>query len=82
MPADPKPAKKAKAMPVPDWIFKNPPARCRACGEKMWWWKNPVTTRWVPVNADSTSHYATCTDPRRFSGKGKVNEDQRNSDEA
>jgi hypothetical protein len=66
---DPKPKKKPKVLPVPDYIFKNRPTACRSCGAPMWWWKNPATGKTVPVNADSTSHFTTCTEPRKWSRK-------------
>ena len=70
MPADPKPGPKLKPLPVPEAVFWKPPSYCRECNAEIWFWKNPKTDKWVPVNADSTSHFQTCTNPKRFSKKG------------
>ena len=53
----PKPTKQAKPLPVPEGVFWDPPKQCRSCKADIWWWKNPKTGKWVPVNADSTSHF-------------------------
>lgn len=44
---------------------------CPACGGRIYFVTNPATNRNVPVDADGTSHFATCSDPNRFSRKGK-----------
>ena len=63
MPSDPKPQRPPKPLPVPESVFWKPPSYCRGCQAEIWWWKNPQTGSNVPVNADSTSHFATC--PKR-----------------
>jgi hypothetical protein len=42
---------------------------CSACKKTIYFIKNPKTRQLVPVNADGTSHFATCSDPKRFSRK-------------
>lgn len=64
---DPKPVRAPKPLPVPEDVFWKPGRPCRSCGADIWWWRNPKTGKAVPVNADSTSHFATCNDPKRFS---------------
>jgi hypothetical protein len=74
MPADPKPVRPPVKLPVPESVFWKEPQYCRSCNAEIWWFRNPKTNAWVPVNADSTSHFATCNDPKRFSKRTAANE--------
>ena len=72
MPADPKPSKKGKPLDVPSALFTVQPKKCESCGKDIWFWNNPKTKKFVPVNRDGTSHFTTCDNPKRFSRRKSV----------
>lgn len=58
-----------KTLPVPESVYWKDAQYCRSCKAEIWWWKNPKTDAWVPVNSDSTSHFTTCPQAKKWSKK-------------
>ena len=53
---------------VPDWVDQErgvEPGKCRSCREEVWWVWSKRGKR-SPLNADGTSHFATCPDAARW----------------
>lgn len=49
-----------------------PAVGCRACGARIQFVETDKGRR-MPVNTDGTSHFATCSDPKRFRKRDRVN---------
>lgn len=50
---------------IPDGYTFLSASRCRACEERIAWCRTKAD-RTAPLNADGTSHFATCPDAQQF----------------
>jgi hypothetical protein len=50
---------------VPDFYVVGNPGPCKGCGQVMLWTTTPAGKR-APLNADGSSHFATCLKADQF----------------
>ena len=47
------------------------PAKCRGCGAQIWWVKTKNDKN-VPCNEDGSSHFSSCSEPRKQGAQGSA----------